>query len=192
MRQRVAIAQSFDSQAKLILLDEPFGALDETTREELQTNASQVLQENLIAIQAGRTPEYTILIVTHELNEAIYVAIESSECHVIIPMAKTERPSYMIDQALSLNRIALAIIGIYRTTRRAATRRFRSQLYQGSKSLRHVLGRPEDTRSNNCRTLTGRIHDRLGLGRNLEHIAQRNSAFIECSADDACRHFLFD
>jgi NitT/TauT family transport system ATP-binding protein len=74
MRQRVAIAQALILKPKLVLLDEPFGALDEATRESLQMMLLSFYQENLIAIAEGRTPEYTILIVTHELNEAIYVA----------------------------------------------------------------------------------------------------------------------
>ena len=74
MRQRVAIAQSLILKPKLLLLDEPFGALDEATRESLQMMLLHFYQENLKAQAEGRTPEYTILIVTHELNEAIYVA----------------------------------------------------------------------------------------------------------------------
>lgn len=74
MRQRVAIAQSLILKPKLVLLDEPFGALDEATRESLQMMLLGFYQENLQAKAEGRVPEYTILIVTHELNEAIYVA----------------------------------------------------------------------------------------------------------------------
>jgi len=78
MRQRVAIAQAFILKPKIVLLDEPFGALDESTREDLQVMLLRFYQENLQAKSEGRTPPYTIIIVTHELNEAIYVA-----CRVI-------------------------------------------------------------------------------------------------------------
>jgi NitT/TauT family transport system ATP-binding protein len=74
MQQRVAIAQALVMKPKVLLLDEPFGALDEATRESLQTMLLTLYQENIIAKEAGKEPPYTILIVTHELNEAIYVA----------------------------------------------------------------------------------------------------------------------
>jgi NitT/TauT family transport system ATP-binding protein len=74
MKQRVAVAQAFIMKPKVVLLDEPFGALDEAMREELQQMLLTFYQENLMAKKAGKRPEYTILMVTHELNEAIYVA----------------------------------------------------------------------------------------------------------------------
>jgi NitT/TauT family transport system ATP-binding protein len=74
MKQRVALAQAFILKPKVVLLDEPFGALDEAMREELQFMLLRFYQENLEMKHAGKRPQYTILIVTHELNEAIFVA----------------------------------------------------------------------------------------------------------------------
>ncbi|MEM9702306.1 MAG: ATP-binding cassette domain-containing protein, partial [Planctomycetota bacterium] len=74
MQQRVAVAQAFVLRPKVVLLDEPFGALDEATREELQLMLLRFAAENRQAAANGQLPPYTILIVTHELNEALYVA----------------------------------------------------------------------------------------------------------------------
>ncbi len=73
MRQRVAIAQALILKPEITLLDEPFGALDEATREDLQRMLLTLYQENRQAQERGEKPPYTIFIVTHELNEALYV-----------------------------------------------------------------------------------------------------------------------
>ena len=74
MRQRVAIAQALVMKPTLLLLDEPFGALDEATRESLQMMLLEFYEENCRAKREGRQPPYTMIFVTHELTEAIYVA----------------------------------------------------------------------------------------------------------------------
>ncbi|MFH2000415.1 MAG: ATP-binding cassette domain-containing protein [Planctomycetota bacterium] len=74
MCQRVAIAQALIMKPSVLLLDEPFGALDEATREELQRILLTLYAENQAELKGGRTPPYTIMIVTHEINEAIFVS----------------------------------------------------------------------------------------------------------------------
>ena len=74
MRQRVAFAAARIMDPALLLLDEPFGALDEATRESLQRFLLSCYAENLAAKAAGDPPPHTILIVTHELSEAVLVA----------------------------------------------------------------------------------------------------------------------
>jgi NitT/TauT family transport system ATP-binding protein len=64
MKQRVAIARALANQPAIILMDEPFGALDAQTRE--------VLQEELSRIQ--RVEHKTIVFVTHSIREAVYLA----------------------------------------------------------------------------------------------------------------------
>jgi NitT/TauT family transport system ATP-binding protein len=61
MRQRAAIAQALAMQPKLLLMDEPFGAVDDSTRAELQQMITQLWQEN----------HATIIFVTHNIDEAI-------------------------------------------------------------------------------------------------------------------------
>jgi NitT/TauT family transport system ATP-binding protein len=73
MRQRVALAQALIMKPEIILLDEPFGALDEATREDLQKLLLALHDENQGALQQGAHPPFTLVIVTHELNEALLV-----------------------------------------------------------------------------------------------------------------------
>ena len=62
-QQRISIAQAFAQHASIILMDEPFGALDENRREELQ---------NLL-IELQQTYQTSVLFVTHDLEEALYL-----------------------------------------------------------------------------------------------------------------------
>ncbi len=63
MRQRVAIAQALAAEPKLLLMDEPFGAVDDAIRADLQ--------QMLIELQTqSRT---TILFVTHNIDEAVFL-----------------------------------------------------------------------------------------------------------------------
>ncbi|MEW5739965.1 MAG: ABC transporter ATP-binding protein [Myxococcota bacterium] len=64
MKQRVAIARTLANKPKLILMDEPFGALDPQTRWGMQTLILDVL----------RTQDNTVLFVTHDVSEAVYLA----------------------------------------------------------------------------------------------------------------------
>ena len=63
MQQRVAIAQALMMQPKVLLMDEPFGALDHNTRLEMQ----------MLLLEQWQEDRMTIIFVTHDLDEACYV-----------------------------------------------------------------------------------------------------------------------
>lgn len=64
MKQRTAIARALANRPRILLMDEPFGALDAQTRFQMQ--------ESLLEI--WRNVEVTILFITHDLEEAVYLS----------------------------------------------------------------------------------------------------------------------
>jgi NitT/TauT family transport system ATP-binding protein len=64
MKQRVAIARALSYRPKMLLMDEPFGALDALTRHQMQELLTRIWEEHRL----------TVLFVTHDVEEAVYIS----------------------------------------------------------------------------------------------------------------------
>jgi nitrate/nitrite transport system ATP-binding protein len=107
MKQRVGIARALSMQPKVLLLDEPFGALDALTRAKLQ--------DELLHIVAST--QSTVVMVTHDVDEAVLLSDK------IVMM--TNGPAAMIGEVLAVDlprprdRVALAESTQYLSYRKA-------------------------------------------------------------------------
>jgi bicarbonate transport system ATP-binding protein len=64
MKQRVSIARALSIYPEVLILDEPFGALDAITKEELQEELLQIWSQHKV----------TVLMITHDIDEALFLA----------------------------------------------------------------------------------------------------------------------
>ena len=107
MKQRVGIARALAMQPKVLLLDEPFGALDALTRAHLQDEVMRIQSEL----------QNTVLMITHDVDEAVLLSDR------IVMM--TNGPSATIGEILKIelprprNRIAMADDPLYNQYRHA-------------------------------------------------------------------------
>ena len=85
MAQRVGIARALTVQPEILLLDEPFGALDAMTKITMQEELARIWREERV----------TMILVTHDLEEAIYLADR-----VLVLARERGAPSRLIDVRL--------------------------------------------------------------------------------------------
>lgn len=84
MQQRVALARSLSYRPEILLMDEPFGALDALTRRSMQGLLTQVWERHRI----------TVMMVTHDIEEAVYT---SDRVVVMTPRPGRVREEIVID-----------------------------------------------------------------------------------------------
>jgi len=80
MKQRVAIARTLINNPRIVLMDEPFGALDPQTRWGMQS----------LLLQISKAENNTIVFVTHDVSEAVYLA---DTCYVL-----SKRPAQILEK----------------------------------------------------------------------------------------------
>jgi len=95
MKQRVAIARALANEPRILLMDEPFGALDAQTRASMQSHLLKIWE----------SVDVTILFITHDLDEAIYlsdriVVLGSNPGRILeiieVPVARSRTPEQFI------------------------------------------------------------------------------------------------
>lgn len=89
MQQRVAIARALAEDAKLLLMDEPFGALDEMTRERMQTELARI----------AATTGAAVVFVTHSIPEAVFLSER-----VVVMSPRPGRIAQVLDVPLGTER----------------------------------------------------------------------------------------
>ena len=115
MKQRVALARTFAYEPGILLLDEPFGALDAQTRE--------IMQDELLRL--WRSTHRTVIMVTHDVSEAVYL---SNRVCVMSQRPGRIVQEFMIELDHGLNREEMVLSQAYTAIRNAVWLALRRQV----------------------------------------------------------------
>ena len=92
--QRVAIARNLVANSQILLMDEPFGALDIVTRRSMQSFMRKIFQDN-------NNIDPTVILVTHDIREAVFLSTDiyildanpaSVRCHIEVDLPDVREP----------------------------------------------------------------------------------------------------
>jgi NitT/TauT family transport system ATP-binding protein len=115
MKQRVALARTFAYEPSILLLDEPFGALDAQTRE--------IMQDELLRL--WRRTHKSVIMVTHDVSEAVYL---SNRVCVMSQRPGRIVQEFVIDLDHTVNREAMVLSEAYTAIRNAVWLAVRQQV----------------------------------------------------------------
>ncbi|MGI9606979.1 MAG: ABC transporter ATP-binding protein [Acidimicrobiales bacterium] len=119
MRQRVAVARTWASNPEIILMDEPFAAVDAMTRQTLQEEL------NRISVETGKT----VFFITHSVEEAVFlgdrvIAMSARPGRVkesvVVPVPRSERTWESMSTDPSLAHCVEEVLGLVRGEHEAA------------------------------------------------------------------------
>lgn len=118
MKQRVAIARALVSDPKVLLMDEPFAALDSQYRKYMRQNLEKIWQDT----------KKTVIFVTHSVTEAIYLA---DTIHLFSSLPAKIKQTYHIDLPRPRDPRSEEFVKLTRVIEEEATKEFERTLREG-------------------------------------------------------------
>jgi NitT/TauT family transport system ATP-binding protein len=115
MRQRASLCRALVHRPEVLILDEPFGALDAFTREDLWQTMARLRHEE----------KFTAVLITHDLRESVFLADD-----IVVLSGRPARSQYVMQNVLPSDRTLDDLYG-QAATEMLATLRHQIQIAQG-------------------------------------------------------------